>query len=100
MFIAFACAILQDGKIDFSEFVNDFVHYVFEPVVDERMQQHVTDIEINAALAGQTDEDHEQAAVDARIAELQEKQQQVRRVKERAMSAGAAGSRVKEDARP
>jgi hypothetical protein len=42
----------KDGKIDFSEFVNDFVHFVFEEAVDETRQTLVTDIEIRAALAG------------------------------------------------
>jgi hypothetical protein len=44
----------KDGKIDYSEFVNDFVHYVFEEVVDETRQRHVTDFEISAALGKRT----------------------------------------------
>ena len=42
----------KDGKIDFSEFVNNFVHFSFEPVADERAQQQLTGNEIRLALAG------------------------------------------------
>ena len=46
----------KDGKIDFSEFLHDFVHFVFEAPVDEARQRNVTESEIIAALAGRAEE--------------------------------------------
>ena len=42
----------KDRKIDFSEFVNDFVHFKFKPEVDEKKHRRLTTVEIEDALVG------------------------------------------------
>ena len=59
----------KDRKIDFSEFVNDFVHFVFEPKIDETKHRRLTNAQIsNALVGGMADEGEPQQQVNEGIA--------------------------------